>query len=491
MKEKNEKMRKPVENLTPDKPANADDVRASARNAKAMRRQCAHSEGVVTTPNMRAKAGKYVCEVCGAEFDSQQALAAHMKKHKNKAQAGAPPTQEEEIIKSPKEKLEEWFISELERWLPKIVGKQATDIILETIKENPDMIWDSRYLKYHIIQLGPRNMNDYLLDFALTGLYEKLQESKAKIERISGFMLPVIKPPESTLGWGSRVTPPRDRHWDEELERSPHNEPDRRMPGPRHQPEESITTLITTLLKSQLDFQSQLIKKLFEKEEGKGEKKIPIRNPFGEGIIEVPESQVLPYMMMIMSTTSRGEKEEATITIPTEEGPKKMTPQEAITYLLFKQGQEKAKTEEEKRKALEEELKATRQQVMEMSRALAPENLAKAVEQLGYRQSSSPTYNLLKDLVSKLPTKDDLKEAVGDIITMRKIQSRPPQQTSYTGYIPQPPGYPYPQQTPGAQAPEYTEEEIEKKTQDTLKKFEKAQKLGKLEKEIVKITEAE
>jgi len=82
-------MGKPVENLTPGKPANANDMRASTRNTNAMQTQCAHSEGVVTTPNIQAATKKYACPYCGAEFDSQQALATRMKRHKD---MGAPPT---------------------------------------------------------------------------------------------------------------------------------------------------------------------------------------------------------------------------------------------------------------------------------------------------------------------------------------------------------------------------------------------------------------
>ena len=93
---------------------------------------------------------------------------------------------------------------------------------------------------------------------------------------------------------------------------------------------------------------------------------------------------------------------------------------------------------------------------------MIPENSAKAIQQLGYQQSSSPTYNLLKDLMEKLPTKDDLKEAVADYITMWKIQSRP--------QYPQQPAVPtQDQQQSQQQSPlpppssEYTEEEIEKR----------------------------
>ena len=440
------------------------------------------NKGAVTTTSTR----KYVCSICGAEFDSLQRYAAHMKKHKHekKGEGEASPSpqelgyenatttsDEEQIIKSPKEKLEEWFISELEKRLPRIVGKRATEMIIETIREDPDMIWDSRYLKYHIVQLAPRNINDYLLDFTLKGLYDKLQESKAKIESAFGHMLPVINPPEPAFRWGPRVTPPREyRHWYEEPEYynrqyPPQNEPRGRTPETRYQPEEPI---IISLLKAQLEFQSKLMEKLFEKEE-KEERKIPIRNPFGEGVIEIPESQVLPYMMMIMSMTSRGEKEEATITIPTEEGPKKMTAQEAITYLLFKQGEEKAKAEEEKRKALEEELKAVRQQVIEMSRALTPENLVKAMEQLGYHKHPSPTY----DLINK--TRQDINAALDRIFTLLETQIK--RQMAQN-----PPNIP--------ETGKYTPEERQEKIEDIKQRINKAEKLAKLEKEIVEAVEA-
>jgi len=99
-------MGKLVENLTPDKPANANDVRASARNAKAMRTQmraqCAHGEGVVTTPNIHAMRTQMritcaqVRMTCAqvramrAQMRTQcgQALATRMKKRKD---TGTPP----------------------------------------------------------------------------------------------------------------------------------------------------------------------------------------------------------------------------------------------------------------------------------------------------------------------------------------------------------------------------------------------------------------
>ena len=223
------------------------------------------------------------------------------------------------------------------------------------------------------------------------------------------------------------------------------------MSGPRYQPGES--TIISLVEK--------LIEKLFEKEE-KEERRIPIRNPFGEGVIEIPESQVLPYMMMIMSMTSRGEKEEATITIPTEEGPKKMTAQEAITYLLFKQGEEKVKT-------LEEELKAARQQVIEMSKALTPENLVKAMEQLGYHKHPSPTY----DLINK--TRQDINAALDRIFTL--LESQIKRQMAQN-----PPNIP--------ETGKYTPEERQEKIEDIKQRINKAEKLAKLEKEIVEAVEA-
>ena len=88
-------------------------------------------------PKVKSKGKVYVCQYCGKAFDNEHALRVHIGMVHG---AERDEVVQEPIIKSPKEELEEWFISELERRLPRIVGKQKTDIIIETIRENPDMI---------------------------------------------------------------------------------------------------------------------------------------------------------------------------------------------------------------------------------------------------------------------------------------------------------------------------------------------------------------
>lgn len=166
----------------------------------------------------------------------------------------------------------------------------------------------------------------------------------------------------------------------------------------------------------------KLLDKILDKE--KEERKVQI--PVNGRIIEVPESQAPIYMMMMsmmdlrkeieeLKKRGKSEKEEGEreqlVAIPTEEGIKKMTPTEAITYLMFKQSQEKAKIEEEKRKALEEELKATKQQLQQLQTTtmekLSPENMIKVMEQYGYSKHPSPTYEIIRRTTEMIDEKVD------------------------------------------------------------------------------------
>ncbi|RLD17599.1 MAG: hypothetical protein DRI33_04910, partial [Caldiserica bacterium] len=167
----------------------------------------------------------YICPYCGAKFDKAINYARHIRlKHPDKAKdkkhtkkkdedvGTSHPPEEEELIKSPKEELEEWFINKLEEDLPTIVGKGKVKIIIKTLRQNPNIIWDPQRLRYHIIQIAPTNINDYLLDWTLTSLYQELEEYKTKIESKFGHLLPQIRPPEPGSEFRYyRIAPPRER----------------------------------------------------------------------------------------------------------------------------------------------------------------------------------------------------------------------------------------------------------------------------------------
>ena len=427
-------------------------------------------------PKVKSKGKVYVCQYCGKAFDNEHALRVHIGMVHGAEREGVI---QEPIIKSPKEELEEWFISELERRLPRIVGKQKTDIIIETIRENPDMIWDPAQTRHHIIQLAPRNISTYLLDLTLSSLYKRLDEYKRKIEETFGYPYSPIIPPREPLQEAPypRVYPPREYgYWyrGSEYNRQyypPYEpyEPNYRMSGARYQPREStITSLV-----------EKLIEKLFEKAEKEDkEKLVEVPNPWGEGTIKVPESQMMTYLMMksvqdqvntlkeaILKNQEKPKEEpkEPTVKIPMEDGSVIELPASQAVYHL------QIMHEKEKRKETEKRLEKVEQQMLEMSKSVSPDNILRAVEQYGYKKYSSPTY----DLINK--TRQDINTALDRIFGLLESQIKR-QMAQNLPNIPE--------------TGKYTPEERQEKIKDIKQRINKAEKLAKLEKEIVETVEA-
>jgi len=422
---------------------------------------------------------KYICPYCNKVFNSEHALKVHIGMvHKEDAEekeeeTSTPSPPEEPVIKSPKEELEEWFIKELEKRLPQAVGKQKAEVIIETIKDDPEIIWDMQRLRYHIIQLASRNINKYLLDWILNSLYRSLEDYKRSMEEMFGYVYPTITPPKPFNVYPSpRIYPPREMdaptYYTEQHPPYQYQYPYQKREE-RHSPPYSVhDVMLVRLLEKLLD---KIDKK--EKEMQK-EPLVEIPNPYGQGTIKVPASQVGTYLMIksvqdqlnslkeaILKSQEKPKEEpkEPMVKIPTEEGVVELPASQAIYFIQMQH-------EKEKRRETEEKLKKVEQQMLEMSKAFSPENLIKAVEQLGFRKYPSPTY----DLINK--TRQDLNNALDRILGIMEIQMRRQR----------PPNLP---QLRSPYEPKYTPEEREKKMQEIEEKIKRAEKLAKLEKDIV------
>jgi len=442
---------------------------------------------------------KYVCPYCNKIFNSEHALKVHIGMvHKEEIEGktgegggvGGTSLPEEPVIKSPKEELEEWFIKELEKRLPQAVGKQKAEIIVETIKDDPEIIWDPQRLRYHIIQLASRNINKYLLDWILNSLYRNLEEYKRSMEEMFGYMYPTITPPNPSINAPyPKVLPPRDvpltqpnfqkpmpamdyrfRPFEPvEFHSHQHYAPQPRVAEQRYPTQDAMLVKLLDKLLDKLDR---------EKEEQK-EPLVEVPNPYGSGTIKVPASQVPTYLMIksvqdqvnaLREAILKGqekpkeEPKEQTVKIPTEDGVVELPASQAIYYIQMLH-------EKEKRREAEERLKRLEQQMVEMSKSFSPENLLKTIDQLGFRRYPSPTYELINK------TRQDLNNMLDRILGMMELQMRRQM----------PPNLPQLQTQYG---PKYTPEERQKKIQTIKENLKKAENLAKLEKEIAETVEA-
>ena len=433
----------------------------------------------------------YICPHCGAKFNQSIDLARHIRwNHPDKAKGkkhtkekgedmGTPhPPEEEEPIKSPKEELEGWFISELEKNLPLIVAKDKVKTIVKTLRQYPDIIWDPNRLRYHILQIAPK-AHDYLLDWTLTNLYRELQEMKAKLERRSGHMLPPINPPQNLGMRHPGFTPPR--RYREEL---PFGDETTRWydwEGTSGQGPSLQDYLLRDLI-------TRLLDKLEDKEKQK-EPLVEVPNPWGQGTIKVPASQAMTYLMIksvqdqisalkktIENQKPEEEPKEPKVKIQTEDGREIELPASQAVYYI------QVMHERERSKMLEQRLESMEKQMQQMYQNMAPERMVRALEELGYYKQPSPTY----DLINK--TRQDFNRILDKILQMMELQMRRqippnlPQLQAQQGFMLQ-----------GQQGFILTPEERKKKADEikrTIKKIEEVEKTKEdIKKEVKKIIE--
>ena len=358
---------------------------------------------------------------------------------------GVPPSEEEEpIFKSPKEQLEDWFISEMSKRLPDIMGKKAAELVIRTLKDNPDIIWDPQTLRYHIVQIHPK-VNKYLLDWMLNSLYRKLNEMKRSYEEAPMFSFPITPPTMPDIGMGYGMTPPRGRgiqtrvygygtpyYYPYGYPAYPHGE------GKKES--DNTSKLILTVL-------TEILKRLEKKNE---EPSVDV--PFGNKVIKVPASQAGLYITMNtiieeLKKLSEKQNEEPTVKIPTEDGKVVEMPASQAAYYVI------AQTEKEKRKLLED----TTRKIVER---FSPERVIRAIEESSLQRSPSPTL----DLINK--ARQDLNRHLEKILTIIEVGLK--QQVK--------PEVP--------QIPKYSPEERKKKIEEVSEAIKEAQEEVQLENEI-------
>jgi len=400
---------------------------------------------------------EYICPICGRKFSSAQALGGHMRGHKMRGEyleeeqlaeseedMGRPP------LPTPEEQLEQWFIQQLEEKLPMAVGDSATKIVIQTLRDDPSIIWDSRYLATHIIQLvGGRKYNKYLLQWILNSLYQKLNERIRDLSMSYPIYLPPVEMPDLSLidagvpmvrrdtrmpRPSERIRPSNrpttrefeDRQYREEaLSRYEHGRPPYyppQYPYPYSQPPRTETTdneILKTLL-------VKLIDKAFEEDKPKPRKDtepmIEVPNPYGEGTLKVPASQAPLYITLKGVQDQIKALQDALTKVGAE--PKEIQPpkvklpdgqelpaDQAVYYIQVIQ-------EKEKRALLEQRLKMMEQQVQQLYQNLNPEKLVKAMEELGFQRSGSPTLDLLHK------TRQDLNKMADRLLSMLEIQMK-------------------------------------------------------------------
>jgi len=445
----------------------------------------------------------YVCPICGRKFDSQQALAGHMRGHKLR---GEYPEEEEHKdneeedmdrppLPTPEEQLEEWFISELEEKLPMAIGDSATKIVIQTLKDDPSIIWDSRYLATHIVQLvGGKKYNKYLLQWILNSLYQKLNERIRDLSMSYPIYLPPVEMPDLSLIDSSTPMVRRDtriprpserfrlgRYADREFEDKSYREElprryDNRMPYyppqypyPYAQPprsESSENRVLETLL-------VKLVDKLFEEDKSKPRKEtepmVEVPNPYGEGTLRVPASQAPLYITLKGVQDQIKALQDALTKIGAEpkktETPKVKLPDgqelpadQAVYYIQVMQ-------EKEKRALLEQRLKMMEQQMQQLYQNLNPERLVKAIEELGFQRSGSPTLDLLHK------TRQDLNKMADRLLGILELQIR------------RGGGPPLPQFNT-----KYTPEERKMKLQELKDKLRRGEQLAEVENQLTQLT---
>jgi len=444
---------------------------------------------------------KYVCPYCGAEFDKSIDYARHIRlehpEHTKPKQKPKPqpityePDEEEDEgpLPSPQEELERWFIKQLENKLPYAIPSKKVPIIIETLEEDPDMIWTPARLETHIRQLAGAKINDYMLSWILSSLYSKLNERSMELQKTSGIMLPSIAPPR---GPGNIINPnitqprePRYQYFEQKpgyferrtyppYEPAPRHEmPPSYYPTPRptydtfHNREDDTTKiLILKLLDKVLEDKEKQPKPA----QKPSEPMVEIPNPFGSGTMKVPASQAPIYLMMksiqdelqalANVITSKNEEPKST------EPPKVKLPDgtelpadQAVYYIQMIQ-------EKEKRALLEQRLRSMENQMQQLYQNLSPERLAKVVEELGFQKSGSPTLDLLNK------TRQDLNKMIDRMMTIIEIQAK-------RGVSPLP---------PFGQA-HYTPEEREQKLRQLKETLSKAEEIATLENKIATVVD--
>jgi len=443
----------------------------------------------------------YICPICGRKFDSPQALAGHMRGHKLRGEYPSEDTEEEyeeETEDRPPLPTPE---AQLAEKLPLAIGDKSTRLVLKTLEDDPSIIWDSRYLATHIVQLvGGKKYNKYLLQWILNSLYQKLNERIRDLSSAYSIYLPTVTEPDWSFieeGVGvpmvkkegfrpsrpSRpsLRPPTERREESDSAGWPSQRPmtyplypQQYPPYPPYpqapaqpQPQGQGSNITEALLIKLLD------KVLNENEEVKQKKQeepmVEVPNPFGEGMMKVPASQAPLYLMVKGLQDQMKALQEAITKGTNPQEPKlpkvklpdgtELPADQAVYYIQVMQ-------EKEKRALLEERLKTMEQQMQQLYQNLNPERLMRAVEELGFQRSGSPTLDLLHK------TRQDLNKMADRLIQLLELQMK-------RGGGPVLPTF----------GPKYTPEERRIKLNELKDRLRRGEQLAEIENQIVQLAQ--
>ena len=330
-------------------------------------------------------------------------------------------------------------------------GGKRLQFIIDTLKEDKELIWSPSHLETHIRQIAGPKINDYMLRYVLTSLYRELNKRAATMGTQGVPLLPDVQPPHEEPY--TPITPPPQQHYPYKREYPSYSQhQDYPPPQPPSPPNESIQD---TVLK-------ELINLL--KERGKkDEEEMDIPNPFGEGTIKVPVSQA-PLYMAIKSIQEQVKtlaenlkninkpKEEKKIRV---EKDLELPADQAVYYL-------QVQYEKEKRKLLEQRLEAMEKQMLEMQKTWSPEKLSKFVEEVGASKNPSPTLDFLDK------TRKDLDSKLDRLIAFFERQARA-------------------QAPPQPMEPRYTPEERKRKIRELNQRIKNAEEVAELEKKAIEL----
>jgi len=342
------------------------------------------------------------------------------------------------MFKSPKEQLEEWFIKELEKRLGNIMGNKTTKLVIETLKDNPDIVWDPQMLRYHIIQINPK-VNKYMLDWILNTLYRKLNELKAAYEQEPTFSMPIEPPQLPEFSSRFEIMPPK--HGTRGINAYPRQYPTNPyyQPMPMYYQGYNVVSMIKGIIDKVLD--------RLEKQQ----QEPLVEVPFGDKTIKVPASQAGLYytlgtIMEEIKKISEDKNKEPMVKIPLGDKVVEMPASQAAYYVI-------AQSEKEKRRLLEE----TTKRIIDR---YSPDRVIRAIEESSLQRSPSPTL----DLINK--ARQDINKHLEKILSIIEIGLK--QQIK--------PEVP--------KVPKYSPEEREKKIEEVSEAIKEAQEQAQLENEI-------
>jgi len=313
----------------------------------------------------------FICDECGREFGSKQALNSHEGKAHKKEEEEEEGVGEEGI-KPPEIARREEIIENLRGKLPKIYGisSDRADAIVDGIKDNPSILDNPRSLWYHIMEMcRGTNINTYQLNNALRGIYGENVAPQGQQPPTFGFQGSQVQ--------GTGQLPPQAPY-------SPN------PPTPSYQPQVNQTQQLQQSRTQERIQQSReehdmRMKKLEEeiKETAKGEEKAKERVPIevGDTTIQVPADLAPLYLMQQQES---GESER-------------------IQELRKEIEEERRKREEAERESLSKDIEHLREEIEDQpSLAEQIESVEALSKRMGYSRTGMSTIDLLNEATSKI-----------------------------------------------------------------------------------------